>query len=82
MAPREIVGRVLLAGDQLLGVEELAVGARADLVDDGGLEVDRHAAGDVFARASFLEEGLEGVVAGAGTLGTGAVTGAGARAVL
>ena len=29
---RVVVGRVLLAADQLLGVEQLAVGASADLV--------------------------------------------------
>ena len=32
MAAGVIVGGVLLAGDELLGVEELAVGASADLV--------------------------------------------------
>ena len=31
MASRVVVGRVLLAGDQLLGVEQLPVGAGADL---------------------------------------------------
>ena len=35
---RKVVGRVLLAGDQLLGVEQLAVRAGADFVDDGGLQ--------------------------------------------
>merc|ERR1712086_1200376 len=60
-----VVGRVLLAGDQLLRVVQLAVGAGADLVHDGGLEVNEHAAGDVLARAGLREEGVEGIVAAA-----------------
>ena len=60
-----VVGGVLLAGDQLLRVVELAVGAGADLVDDGGLEVDEDAARHVLAGAGLGEEGVEGVVAAA-----------------
>jgi hypothetical protein len=41
VAASVVVGGVLLAGDQLLGVEQLAVGAHADLVNDGGLEVNK-----------------------------------------
>ena len=63
-----VVGGVLLARDQLLRVVELAVGARADLVDDRRLEVDEHAARDVLARAGLREEGVEGVVAAANGL--------------
>ena len=59
----EVVGGVLLAGDQLLGVEELMVGAGADLVDHGGLEVEEDAAGHVLAGTSLGEEGVEGIVA-------------------
>ena len=60
-----VVGGVLLAGDQLLRVVELAVGAGADLVDDGRLEVDEDGARHVLARAGLREEGVEGVVAAA-----------------
>ena len=63
VATSEVVGGVLLAGDELLGVEELAVGAGADLVDNGGLEVDKHGTGNVLAGAGLREEGVEGVVA-------------------
>ena len=63
MATGEVVGGVLLAGDELLGVEELAVGARADLVDDGRLQVHHDGAGHVLAGAGLGEEGVEGVVA-------------------
>ena len=68
VAARKVVGRVLLAADQLLGVEELAVGAGAHLVDDGGLEVEEDAARDVLARARLREEGVERVVAAADRL--------------
>ena len=40
MAPGVVVGCVLLSGDQLLRVEQLAVRALPDLVDDARLEVD------------------------------------------
>jgi len=63
VATGEVVGGVLLAGDELLRVEELPVGAGADLVDHGGLEVDEHRAGDVLARTGLGEEGVEGIVA-------------------
>jgi hypothetical protein len=38
VAAGKVVGGVLLAADQLLGVEQLAVGASADLIDDSGLQ--------------------------------------------
>lgn len=54
-----IVGSILLAADQELGVEELAVGASADLIDRRGVEVDKDRPGDIFAVAGLGEEGLE-----------------------
>jgi len=59
----EVVGGVFLAGDELLGVEELSVGAGSDLIDDGGLEIEEDAAGNVLASASLGEEGVEGIIA-------------------
>ena len=41
---------------------ELAVGASADLIDDGGLQVEEDSAGDVLASTSLREEGVERVV--------------------
>jgi len=65
VAARVVVGRVLLARDELLRVEELTVGARAHLVDDGGLQVHEDGTGHVLAGASLREEGVERVVAAA-----------------
>ena len=60
-----VVGGILLAGDDLLGMVQLAVGAGADLVADGGLEVDVDGTRNVLAGASLGEEGVEGIVTSA-----------------
>ena len=49
VAPGVVVSGVLLASDQLLRVEELAVGPGPHLVDDGGLKVNKDSPGDVLA---------------------------------
>lgn len=71
MTTGEVVGCVLLAADELLGVEELAVGAGADLVNHGGLEIDEDRTGHVLAGPGLAEEGVEGVI----TTSDGLVTG-------
>jgi hypothetical protein len=58
-----VIGGVFLTGDQLLGVEQLTVGSGADLVNDGGFEIEEHSARDVLAGTSFGEKGVEGIVA-------------------
>mmetsp|Transcript_2757 Transcript_2757/g.8361 ORF Transcript_2757/g.8361 Transcript_2757/m.8361 type:complete len:472 (+) Transcript_2757:1024-2439(+) len=63
-----VVGRVLLARDDLLGVVQLAVGAGADFVAHRRLEVHVHRARDVLAGAGLREEGVERVVAAADRL--------------
>ena len=50
-----VVGGILLAGDHLLRVEEGAVGAGADLIDDVGLEIAVDGAGHVLAVACKLK---------------------------
>merc|ERR1719247_12634 len=60
-----VVGCVLLAGDELLWVVELAVGASADLVDHGWLQIEVDAARHMLASASLGEEGVERVVTAA-----------------
>ena len=58
----EVVGGILLTRDQLLGVEELTVSTSADLIDNGGLEIEEDSAGDVLAGTSLREEGVEGII--------------------
>jgi len=59
----EVVGGILLSGDELLGVEELSVGSGSHLIDNGGLEIEEDSAGDVLAGTSLGEEGVESIVA-------------------
>jgi len=51
MTTSVVVGRILLAGDHVLGVEEGTVGTGADLVDDVGLQVSVDGTRDVLALA-------------------------------
>ena len=57
-----VVRGVLLASDHLLRVEQAAVGAGADLVDNVWLEIAVDGAGDIFALARLGEEGREALV--------------------
>jgi len=59
----EVVGGILLSGDELLGVEKLSVGTGTDLIDDGWLEIEEDRAGDVLAGTSLGEEGVESIIA-------------------
>merc|ERR1719353_43344 len=60
-----VVGSVLFARDQLLGVVQLTVGAGANLVNHSRLQVDVYSTGHVFACTSLREEGVEGIIASA-----------------
>ena len=48
-----VVCCVFLAADELLGMEELAIGACPDFIEDGGLEVDVDRPGDVLAASCW-----------------------------
>ena len=63
MSSGVVVGGIFLASDELLWVEELAVVAGSDLIDDSRLQVDEDGTGHVLARSGLREEGVEGVVA-------------------
>jgi len=63
-----VVCRVLLSADQLLRVEQLAVGAGAHLVHHRRLEVEHDAARHVLASASLREERVERIVLDANRL--------------
>ena len=47
MSPGVVVSGVLLAGDHLLGVEELLVGSGPHLVNHTRFQVDEHRAGNM-----------------------------------
>jgi len=74
MTAGKVVSSVLLSGDELLGVEQLSVGTSADLIDDGGLEIEEDATGNVLAGTSLGEEGVESIVATADGLVGGHLT--------
>lgn len=76
-----VVGSILLAADQELRVEELAVGTSPDLVDGRGVEVDEDGPGHIFAVASLGEESLERASV-ANVLAVGVRATVGAEAVL
>jgi hypothetical protein len=58
----EVVGSVFLTGDQLFGVEQLAVGSGSDFIDHSGFKIEEHAAGHVLAGSSFGEESVESII--------------------
>ena len=58
MTTSVVVGSILLAADQKLGVEKLTVGAGTDLVDRGRVKIDEEGARDIFAVAGLGEEGI------------------------
>jgi len=55
-------------------VEQLAVGASADFIDNGGFEIEEDATGNVLAGTSLGEEGVESIVATADSLIGGHLT--------
>ena len=57
-----VIGSILLACDELLRVEELAVGASANFIDDRGFQVYKHCPGHMLASSCLTEEGVEGVI--------------------
>merc|ERR1719402_1945633 len=64
VAPGVVVGGVLLTRHHLLGVEQLAVGSSANLVNDSWLQIYKDSSRNVFASPG-LREGVEAVVSSA-----------------
>ena len=62
MATGKVVSRILLPGDELLWMEELAVRASAHLIDDSGLKIDKDSPRHMLARTGLAEEGVEGIM--------------------
>jgi hypothetical protein len=73
-APTEVVGGILLSGDQLLGVEQLPVCAGTDLIDHGGLQIQEDGTGHVLASTGLREEGVEGIITSSNGLVGGHLT--------
>ena len=58
----EVVGGILLSGDELLWVEELSVSSGSHLIDDSWLEIEENGSWDVLASSSLREEGVESII--------------------
>ena len=59
MSARIVIGGILLSTDQQLGVEQLAVITRANLVDGRGVKINEDGARDIFSASSFSENSVE-----------------------
>jgi len=55
-------------------MEQLTVGASADLINNGGLQINEDGTGNVFAGTGLTEEGVETVVTTANGLVAGHLT--------
>lgn len=64
VATSVVVGRILLAAEHVLRVEQRAVRAGPDLVDRRRVQVEEDGPRDVFAIARLAEEGLVGATLG------------------
>lgn len=58
MTTSVVVGSILLAIDQKLRVEELAITTGSDLIDGRRVQIDEEGAGHVFTTAGLGEESL------------------------
>ena len=57
-----VVGSILLTIDQLLRMEELAVGSASRLINYSRFQIDKDSSRDMFTSSSLREEGGEGIV--------------------
>jgi hypothetical protein len=62
MTSGEVVGGIFFTWDELLGMEELSVGTSSDFINNGWLEIEEDASGDVLTSTSLGEEGVEGII--------------------
>ena len=68
VASGEVAGGIFLTGDQLFGVEQLAVSTGSDFIDHSGFEIEEDAAGHVLAGTGFGEESVESIITSADSL--------------
>ena len=69
-----VVSSILLSTNNLLGVVQLPVCSRTDLVTNRGLQINVHGTGDVLPGTSLREEGVEGIISTSNGLVTGHLT--------
>ena len=65
-----VIGNIFFIGDKLRRVEELEVGASANLINDCGFQVCRHCPGHMLSSTCLAEEGVEGVISSPNSLVT------------
>ena len=63
-----VIGSIFLACDELLRVQELAVGASVNFINDREFQVYRHCPGHMLASVCLTEEGVEGVISSPNSL--------------
>ena len=68
MTTGKVVGSIFFATDQLLRMEELAVGASSNLINDSWLKIYEHGTWHVLSSTSLAEEGVESIVSTANGL--------------
>ena len=59
MSTSIVVGSIFLSGDQLLRVEQLAVGSSTDFINDSGLQVNKDSTWNVLSGSGLSKEGGE-----------------------
>lgn len=71
MSSSKVISSIFFSGDKLLRMEELAVRASSNLVNNGWLQIEENTSRYMLPSASFGEESVESVVASSNGLVTG-----------
>jgi len=74
MSTGVVIGSIFLSRNDLFGVVKLGVLSGTDFVTNSGFQIHENSARDVLSGGGFTEEGVEGVIAGWGSLDGGHVT--------
>ena len=70
VATGKVVGSILLAADELLWVEELAVGSSPNLINHSGFKINKDSTRDMLSSASLAKEGVKSIITSANSLVT------------
>jgi hypothetical protein len=71
VATSEVVGSILLATDELLRVEELAVSTSPNLINHSWLKINKDSTRDMLPSTGLTEEGVESIIPSPNSLVTG-----------